>query len=91
VPIHFEGDKLLLVPILDHIKNLGKPIEHQSISYFSEEDELDVFVGIEGHGIKPSYGILPEELLVNGKYRLSLSIKKPQGSPLIHTTKTEFP
>jgi|DEB0MinimDraft_12_1074336.scaffolds.fasta_scaffold89373_2 hypothetical protein len=57
VPLEFEGEKVLLVPILNHIKYLGKPIAKQSISYFSEEDEMDVYVGIEGVNIKPNSAI----------------------------------
>jgi hypothetical protein len=51
VPLEFSGDKVLLLPILNHIKYLGKPIRGQSISYYSEEDEMDVYVGIEGTNI----------------------------------------
>lgn len=53
---------MLLVPILNHIKYLGKPIANQSVSYFSEEDEMDVYVGIEGTSISSSFGIPVEEL-----------------------------
>ena len=51
VPLQFSGEQLLLLPILNHIKYLGKPISGQSISYYSEEDEMDVYVGIEGTNI----------------------------------------
>ena len=40
-----------------------------------EEDEMDVYVGIEGVNIKPDSSIALEEILVNGKYRLTLNIK----------------
>ena len=65
----------MLVPILEHIKYLGKSITRQSVSYYSEEDEMDVYVGIEGVNIKPDSSIALEEILVNGKYRLTLNIK----------------
>lgn len=64
------------MPILKHIKYLGKAIAFQSVSYYSEEDEMDVFVGIEGQTIKPSFSIPLEELNCNGKYKLTLKISK---------------
>ena len=42
---------MLLKPILDFIINMGKNISRKSISYYSEEDEDDVFAGIEGVSI----------------------------------------
>ena len=38
--------QILLNPILNHIKALGKSIENLSISYFSEKDQMDVWLGI---------------------------------------------
>jgi len=88
VPIEYAGDKVLLVPILNHIKYLGKPIARQSISYFSEEDEMDVYVGIEGVNIRPNYAISLDELASNGKQpKLILNVKEnPDSSPLIKKT-----
>ena len=67
----------MLVPILDHVKYLGKHVSKQSVSYFSEEDEMDVYVGIEGVNIRTDATISLDEMLVNGKYRLTLNIKTP--------------
>jgi len=64
------------LPILNHIKYLGKPISGQSISYFSEEDEMDVFVGIEGTNITDQK-IAIEEITCNGKLKLTLNVKTP--------------
>ena len=76
VPIEFDDENVLLTPILKHIKYLGKPIAFQSVSYYSEEDEMDVFVGIEGQTIKPSFSIPLEELSSGGKYKLTIKITK---------------
>jgi hypothetical protein len=77
VPIEYAGDNVLLVPILNHIKYLGKPIAKQSISYFSEEDEMDVYVGIEGLNIRANYAISLDELQSNGKQpKLVLNVKE---------------
>ena len=62
--------------ILNHIKYLGKPISGQSISYYSEEDEMDVFVGIEGTNITDQK-IDIEEITCNGKLKLTLNVKTP--------------
>jgi hypothetical protein len=61
-PLEFKDDTLLLVPILNHIKYLRKPIQNQSVSYYSEEDQLNVYVGIEGVNINLSYAIPVQEL-----------------------------
>jgi hypothetical protein len=53
---------ILLKPILDYIKYLGKPISKQSIYYYSEEDEIDVYVGIEGESISENYVISLEDM-----------------------------
>lgn len=37
-PLHYKGENVLLIPILEHIKYLRKPIHNQSVSYYSEED-----------------------------------------------------
>lgn len=68
----------MLVPILNHIKYLGKPIANQSISYYSEEDEMDVYVGIEGVNINSQMSIPIEELKSGSTYKLTLHIKKPK-------------
>lgn len=52
----------MLKPILDYIKYLGKEISKRSVSYFSEEDECDVFVGIEGESIGDNTVISIEEM-----------------------------
>jgi hypothetical protein len=78
VPLEYEGDQVLLVPILNHIKYLGKPITQQSISYFSEEDEMDVYVGIEGVNIPGHKSIPLEELKAGSNYKLTLNIKVPK-------------
>lgn len=65
------------MPILNHIKYLGKPISKQSVSYFSEEDQMDVYVGIEGVSINNSKSISIDELKVDNKIKLTLNIKPP--------------
>ena len=77
VPLKFSGDKILLNPILNHIKFIGKPISGQSISYFSEEDEMDVYVGIEGANISDDNSIAMEDITSNGKLKLTLNVKVP--------------
>ena len=32
---------------MDYIKDLGKPIQNKLISYYSEKDKFDVFVGMD--------------------------------------------
>ena len=49
------------------------------MSYFSEEDEMDVYVGIEGQSINAGYVIPIEELKTGSNYKLTLNIKAPQG------------
>lgn len=39
--------RILISPIIDYIKQLGKQIQNKSISYYSEKDKFDVFVGID--------------------------------------------
>ena len=77
MPIKFSGDKVHLLPILNHIKYLGKAISGQLISYYSEEDKMDVYVGIEGTNIKDQK-IPMEEITSNGKLKLMLNVKQPQ-------------
>lgn len=77
VPLKFSGDKVLLNPILNYIKYIGKPISGQSISYFSEEDEMDVYVGIEGANISDEKSIAMEDITCNGKLKLTLNVKVP--------------
>jgi hypothetical protein len=60
---------------LEHIKYLGKPIQNHGISYFSEEDQMDVYVGIEGVNIAADAHIAMEELGNDKKPKLSLTIK----------------
>ena len=77
-PLRFmasDSQKFLLVPILEHIKYLGKPIQNQGISYFSEEDQMDVFVGIEGVNINQDEAISLDELGDVNKPKLTLNIK----------------
>ena len=76
MPIEWSSDGILLVPILNHIKYLGKPIAGQSISYFSEEDEMDCFVGIEGQNIPSNKCMGVEEVTTSNKQlKLTLNIK----------------
>jgi len=76
VPIEWQGQDILLVPILNHIKYLGKPIAGQSISYFSEDDQMDVYVGIEGQNIQSSKCLGVEEVTsANKQLKLTLNIK----------------
>lgn len=74
--MEFKDDTLLLVPILEHIKYLRKPIKHQSVSYYSEEDQLNVYVGIEGVNINPAYAIPVQELKTGQQFKLTLFIKQ---------------
>lgn len=75
-PLQFKGETVLLVPILEHIKYLRKPIQHQSVSYYSEEDQLNVYVGIEGENISPGYAIPVQELRSGHQFKLTLFIKQ---------------
>lgn len=83
MPIKYQNNdpnsgNILLKPILDYIKYLGKQISNQSISYFSEEDEVDVFIGIEGASID-EYKTIPVEEMGHGPaLKLILNIKPPQ-------------
>lgn len=70
----------MLKPILDYIKYLGKQIQGKSISYYSEEDVCDVFVGIEGQSIDENKVIGVDELVTKPKLKLILKIKQPQES-----------
>lgn len=40
-------DKIYLYPILQTIKTSGKPIQFKSINYFSQRDQMVVFVGVD--------------------------------------------
>ena len=73
-----DQSNILLLPILEHIKYLGKPIQNQGISYFSEEDQMDVYVGIEGVNIGHDATISLEELGDVNKPKLTLNIKPQQ-------------
>ena len=76
-PVFISDDEVKLMPILNHIKKMGKQISKQSLSYFNEEDDVDMFVGIEGD-IKNDCTIPLDEIMVNGKHRLTLKIKQPE-------------
>lgn len=83
MPIKFqnndaESGHILLKPILDYIKYLGKQISKQSISYFSEEDQCDVFVGIEGESIGENTAISTEEMGNGAQLKLILKVKPSQ-------------
>lgn len=47
--------QICLAPILNHIQNMGKKIVNMSISYYSDKDQMEVFVG--KHPIDPNYSI----------------------------------
>lgn len=38
-------EKILVFPIIEFIKKLGKPINKYLISYYSEKEKMDVFIG----------------------------------------------
>lgn len=83
MPIKYQNNdpstgNILLKPILDYIKYLGKQISNQSISYFSEEDECDVFVGIEGASIDDNKTISVDEMGNSSPLKLILNVKPPQ-------------
>ena len=85
MPLRFQNNdpstgNILLKPILDYIKYLGKQIQGQSISYYSQEDECDVYVGIEGQSIDENYTIATDEVekVKEQKLKLKLKIKPPQ-------------
>jgi hypothetical protein len=39
--------KVLLAPVIDHIKKIGKTVSYKSISYFSAKDDMEVYVGVD--------------------------------------------
>lgn len=49
VPTNRSKDmrKILLAPIIDHIKKIGKPVQFKTISYYSAKDEMEVYVGVD--------------------------------------------
>lgn len=54
--------QLLLKPVLDYIKNIGKDISCLSISHYSPEDDCDIYLGIEGKTIDDSKTIDLDEI-----------------------------
>jgi hypothetical protein len=42
----FGNREILLQPILHHIQSMGKHIDGLGISYFSDKDAMDVYVGV---------------------------------------------
>jgi hypothetical protein len=49
VPVKWNpsGQAILLLPILEHIRGLGKILNGLQVSYFSEKDKMDVFIGVD--------------------------------------------
>jgi hypothetical protein len=49
VPTRKTNDlrKILLAPVIDHIKKIGKHVQFKGISYFSTKDEMEVYVGVD--------------------------------------------
>ena len=50
-----DPDQINVLPIIDYLKKMGKSIKGHSITYFSEKDNMDVFVGTDP--INPSVTI----------------------------------
>ena len=75
VGVTIENDELKLAPLMEAIKKLGKPIDHMSISYFSETDKMDVFVGIDPIGDDKKVNI--HELGGHIPIKIMLKIKEP--------------
>ena len=46
-----NNDKILLAPVIDCIKKMGKPIQNREILYYSENWRMDVFVGTDPIGL----------------------------------------
>lgn len=47
------NDKILLAPVIEHIKKMGKLVHFKDISYISYADKMKVCVGIDP--INPTY------------------------------------
>lgn len=78
VPLTYEGQDVLLAPIVKFIKNLGKNIKGQSISYYSEKDQMDVFVGIDpiNDDVKIPRQDFTDKLQIKAKENSQLSKQK---------------
>ena len=49
------NDKILLAPVIEHIKKIGKLVNFKDISYISYKDKMKVCVGIDP--ISKTYGL----------------------------------
>jgi len=74
--------EILLVSILDKIKQESKILESMKlslngmeISYYSYEDETDIFTGVYGGSISPQATINLDEITKDGKVILNIEAK----------------
>lgn len=73
--------QICLTPILNHIQTLGKNIFSKSISYYSDKDQMEVFVG--KHPIDPHYAIPMDDFTEKLKLKITqqaeplAAIKRP--------------
>jgi len=59
--------KLLLAPVIEYMKKKGQPLASKQISYYSEIDRMDVFVGNDP--IDEGFSIPFEDLEMNQESR----------------------
>jgi len=52
--------KILLAPVIEHIKKIGKPVHFKTVSYYSAKDEMEVYVGVDP--INENYSIRLQDL-----------------------------
>lgn len=71
--------ELKLTSVLDYIINLGKSLEGQSISYYSEKDQMDVLVGV--YPVETSYKIPRDD------FSSKLQLKMKENSSKDNSTK----
>jgi hypothetical protein len=57
---------------------MNKELEGMEISYYSYEDETDIFTGVFGHSISPDTSINTDEITKDGKVILILEGKESE-------------
>jgi len=91
--------KLLLHPIIEHLKKLGQPVHKKKIYYYSEADKLDVWAGLDP--VEEGFSIHFEELEVardtkgryhidDGRCNLKINLKIKDQAPVLTTPSVEI-